>query len=57
MLSGKAGWTWWLKRAENLQDLFDVWVTNRIIHLLRLNTLARLVYGGIVGGASAWLAG
>ena len=57
MLSGKADWTWWLKRAENLQDLFDVWVTKRIIHLLRLNTLARLVYGGIVGGASAWLAG
>ena len=56
MLSGKAGWTWWLKRAENLQDLFDVWVTNRIIHLLRLNTLARLVYDGIVGEASAWLA-
>ena len=43
--------------AENFQDLFDVWVTNRIIHLLRLNALARLVYGGIVGGASAWLAG
>ena len=57
MLSDKAGWALWLKRAENVQDLFDVWVTNRIIHLLRLNTLARLVYGGIVGGASAWLAG
>ena len=57
MLGGKAGWTWWLKRAENLQDLFDVWVTNKIILLLRLNTLARFVYDGIVGGAPAWLAG
>ena len=57
MLSGKAGWTWWLKRAENLQDLFDVWVTNTIIHLLRLNASARLAYGGIVEEASAWLAG